>query len=106
MSKSNKTIRPLGDRVVVKAIEQEKMSEGGIMLPGLDGVATDKPDEGIVVAVGKGKMMDNGEINPVDIEVGDHVVYAPMSGSHIEIDDEVFIVFSEAQIFGVIGTKK
>ncbi len=93
-------IRPLHDRVVVRREEEEETSAGGIVLPGS---AKEKPNQGEVVAVGDGKLLDNGEVRPLTVKVGDKVVFASYAGSQtIKDGDDELIVMSEGEIFGVI----
>ena len=92
-------IRPLQDRVVVRREEEETKSAGGIVLPGS---ATEKPSKGEVIAVGSGRILDNGEVRPVDLKVGDKVVFGQYGGNTVKIDGEEFLILSETEIFGVI----
>jgi chaperonin GroES len=93
-------IRPLYDRVVVRRNEEEETSAGGIVLPGS---AKEKPNQGEVVAVGEGKSLDNGELRPLAVKVGDTVVFGQYAGSNtIDIDGEELIIMGESEIFGVI----
>ena len=93
-------IRPLHDRVVVRRKEEEAKTAGGIVLPGS---AKEKPNQGEVVAVGSGKVLDNGESRPVDVSVGDVIVFGKYAGSDtIEIDGEELVILSEADIKAVI----
>ena len=92
-------IRPLQDRVVVKRQDEETTSSGGIVLPGS---ATEKPQQGEVVAVGPGKKSDDGKNNPVDLKVGDLVVFGQYGGNTVKIDGEEYLILSESEIYGVI----
>lgn len=92
-------IRPLYDNVVVKREEQEAVSAGGIVLPGS---AKEQPNQGEVVAVGEGKQLDNGDIRPLQLNVGDKVVFGNYSGNTIKVDGEELIIMRENEIFGVI----
>ncbi len=92
-------IRPLYDRVVVRRKEEETTSAGGIVLPGS---ATEKPNEGEVVAVGEGKLLDNGELRPVGVKVGDKVLFGQYSGNNVKAGGEELIILNEGEIFGVI----
>lgn len=92
-------IRPLYDRIVVRRKEEETKTAGGIVLPGS---AKEKPNQGEVVAVGQGKLLDNGELRPVSLKVGDQVVFGQYSGNNIKVDGEELIILSETEIFGVI----
>ena len=93
-------IRPLYDRVVVRRKEEEETSSGGIVLPGS---AKEKPNQGEVVAVGDGKVLDNGELRALAVKVGDRVVFGQYAGSNtIEVDGEELIIMNESEIYGVI----
>ncbi len=93
-------IRPLYDRVVVRRNEEEETSAGGIVLPG---TAQEKPNQGEVIAVGEGKMLDNGDLRQLAINVGDTVVFGQYAGSNtIEIDGEELIIMGESEIFAVV----
>ncbi len=93
-------IRPLHDRVVVRRKEEEQMTAGGIVLPGS---AKEKPNQGEVVAVGTGRVLDNGESRPVDVKVGDTVVFGKYAGTDtIEVDGQELIIISESDIKAVV----
>ena len=92
-------IRPLQDRVVVRRMEEETTSAGGIVLPGS---ATEKPAQGEVLAVGPGKRLDSGSNQPVDVSVGDTVVFGKYSSNTVKVDDEELLILNESEIFGVI----
>ena len=92
-------IRPLYDRVVVRRKEEEKTSAGGIVLPGS---AKEKPNQGEVIAVGEGKLLESGELRPVGVKAGDVVIFGQYSGSTVKLDGEELIVLSESEIFGVV----
>ena len=93
-------IRPLYDRVVVRRKEEEETSAGGIVLPGS---AKEKPNQGEIVAVGDGKVMDNGEQRALSVKVGDTVVFGQYAGNNnIEVDGEELILMSESEIFAVV----
>lgn len=92
-------IRPLYDRVVVRRKEEEEKTAGGIVLPGS---AKEKPNQGEVVAVGNGKVLDSGEVRPLSVKVGDQVVFGQYSGNNIKIDGQELIILSETELFGVI----
>ena len=95
-------IRPLHDRIVVRRKEEEEKTAGGILLPGS---AKEKPNEGTVIAIGSGRILDNGEIRPVDVKLGDVVVFGKYAGSDtIEIDGEELIILGETDIKAVILT--
>ncbi|MBE3585357.1 MULTISPECIES: co-chaperone GroES [Desulfofundulus] len=92
-------IRPLGERVVVKPLPSEEKTKGGIVLPE---TAKEKPQEGEVVAVGPGRLLDNGTRVPVDLKVGDRVLFSKYAGNEVKIDDEEYLIMREADILGVI----
>ncbi len=92
-------IRPLQDRVIVKRMEEERTSSGGIVIPDS---ATEKPIRGEVIAVGPGKVQDNGKKLPVDLKVGDTVLFGKYSGTEVKIDEEEYLVMREDDILGVI----
>ena len=92
-------IRPLHDRVVVRRLEEETTTAGGIVLPGS---AAEKPSQGEVLAVGPGKLLDSGDIGPMGVKKGDKVLFGQYSGSTVKMDGEELLVMSENEIFGVI----
>lgn len=93
-------IQPLGDRVVIKSLEAEAKTKGGIVLPD---TAKEKPQEGKVVAVGKGKLLENGEIKPLEVKVGDKVLYGKYSGTEITTKDgEELLIMREEDILAII----
>jgi chaperonin GroES len=92
-------IRPLQDRVIVKRIEEEEKSKGGIIIPD---TAKEKPQEGKVVAVGKGKVNDDGKLIPLDVKVNDLILFGKYSGSEINIDGEEHLIMREDDILGII----
>ncbi len=93
-------IRPLHDRVVVRRKEEEEKTAGGILLPGS---AKEKPNEGEVIAVGSGRVLESGEVCPVDVKVGDTVVFGKYAGSDtIEIDGQELVILSESDIKAVV----
>jgi chaperonin GroES len=92
-------IRPLHDRIIVKRKEEEQTSPGGIVLPD---TAKEKPVRGEVVAVGKGKMLDNGDQRPVDVRPGDEVLFGKYAGTEVTVDDEELLVMREDDIMAII----
>ena len=92
-------IKPLYDRVVIKRMEEEKMSAGGIVIPDS---ATEKPIKGEVLAVGKGKILENGTVRPLDVKVGDHVLFGKYSGTEVKVDGEDLLVMREDDVMAVI----
>ena len=91
-------IRPLGDKVVVKVSEEEEKTAGGIILPD---TARKKPQEGKVVAVGPGKILDDGKRAPMNVKVGDIVVFAKYGGTEITVDDEELVILDEDSIYAI-----
>lgn len=91
-------IRPLHDRVVVKRWEEEKTSAGGIVIPD---TATEKPIKGEVVAVGNGKVLDNGQVRSLDVKEGDRVLFGKYSGTEVKIDGTEYLVMREDDLMGV-----
>ncbi|MBF0625424.1 MAG: co-chaperone GroES [Magnetococcales bacterium] len=91
--------RPLYDRVVVKRLEQNPKTTGGIIIPD---TAKEKPIQGEVLAVGKGSINENGEVRPMDVKVGDRVLFAKYSGTEVKIDGEELLIMRETDIMGVL----
>lgn len=92
-------IRPLHDRVVVRRVEEETKTAGGIVLPDS---AAEKPSQGEVLAVGPGKALDNGDVRALDVKVGDKVLFGQYAGSTVKVDGEELLILSESEIFGVL----
>jgi chaperonin GroES len=92
-------IRPLHDRVIVKRLEEEKMSAGGIVIPDS---ATEKPIQGEVIAIGNGKLLDNGELRALDLKKGDKVLFGKYSGTEVKVSGDEYLVLREDDIMGVI----
>ncbi|MBN4053926.1 co-chaperone GroES [Haliea sp. AH-315-K21] len=92
-------IRPLQDRVVVRREEEETTSAGGIVLPGS---ATEKPSQGEVVAVGPGRLLDNGDVRPVDLKAGDKVIFGKYASNTVKLGEEELLILNESEIFGVV----
>jgi len=95
-------IRPLHDRVIVKREEDERKSPGGIVIPD---TATEKPIRGKVLAVGKGKILENGEVRPLDVKVGDKVLFGKYSGTEVKMDGDELLVMREEDIMAIIESK-
>ena len=97
-------IRPLQDRVIVRRMEEETTSPGGIVIPDS---AAEKPSRGEVVAVGNGLVLDNGEIRPLDLKVGDKVLFGKYSGTEVKVDGEDLLILRESDVLGIIeGVQK
>ncbi len=94
-------IRPLYDRIVVKRVEQKEQMQGGLYIPDS---AKEKPQEGEVVAVGKGKRMEDGKVIPLDVQPGDRILFGKYSGSDIKIDNEEYMIMREDEILGILET--
>ncbi len=92
-------IRPLHDRVIVKRIEEERKSPGGIVIPDN---AAEKPDQGEVLAIGNGKVMEDGKVRPLDVKVGDRVLFGKYSGSAVKMGGDELLVMREEDIMGVV----
>jgi chaperonin GroES len=93
-------IRPLHDRVIVKRLEEERKSAGGILIPDN---AAEKPDQGEVIAVGNGKVSEDGKVRPLDVKVGDRILFGKYSGSTVKVDGTEYLVMREEDIMGVIA---
>lgn len=96
-------IQPLGDRVVVKLLEMEEKTKGGIILPD---VAKEKPQEGKIIAVGKGRLLEDGSLKPFEVRVGDKVLFARYSGSEVTHRDQEYLLVKEDDILAVVRDEK
>jgi len=92
-------IQPLGDRVIIKALEPKEVKKGGIIIPD---TAKEKPQEGEVMAAGKGKMADDGKLIAMEVKTGDRVLYGKYSGTEIKINDEEYLIMREEDVLGII----
>jgi chaperonin GroES len=92
-------IRPLYDRIVVKRIEEKEQMQGGLYIPDS---AKEKPQEGEVAAVGKGKRLEDGKLVPLDVQVGDRILFGKYSGSDIKIDGEEYLIMREDEVLGIL----
>lgn len=92
-------LRPLGDRVVVKASAREAVTKSGIVLPD---TAKEKPQEGEILAVGSGKVLDNGKRTPLEVQVGQRVLFAKYAGSEVKVNDQEYLILRESDIMGII----
>lgn len=95
-------IRPLGDRVLVKPLEKEKQERGGLIIPD---TAKEKPQEGEIIAAGKGKTSDDGKLIPMDVKAGDKILYGKYSGTEIKIDGDEYLIMHQDDILGVLESK-
>ncbi|MCD6363199.1 MAG: co-chaperone GroES [Synergistetes bacterium] len=92
-------LRPLGDRVVVKVVEKEERTKSGIVLPD---TAKEKPQEGEVLAVGTGRVLDNGQKVPLEVKVGDKVIFSKYAGTEVKIEGEEYLILSERDILAIV----
>lgn len=95
-------IRPLHDRVIVKRLEEDRTSPGGIVIPD---TAAEKPVQAKIVAVGKGKILENGHVRPCDVKVGDKILFGKYSGTEVKVDGEELLVMREEDVMAVIESK-
>ena len=94
-------IRPLYDRIVTKRIDEQETIRGGIIIPDS---AKEKPQEAEVIAVGHGKRLENGELVPLDVKVGDRILFGKYTGNEIRLDGEEYIIMREEDVLGILGT--
>ncbi|MAW01704.1 MAG: co-chaperone GroES [Candidatus Pelagibacter sp.] len=94
--------RPLHDRVLIESLESEEKTSGGIIIPD---TAKEKPQEGKVIAVGPGSKSDDGKVAPMDVKVGDHVLFGKWSGTEVKIDGKEYSIMKESDIMGIISKK-
>ena len=92
-------IRPLHDRIIVKRMEEQEVRKGGIIIPD---TAKEKPQEGKVIAVGTGKVNDDGKKIPPDVKAGDRILFGKYSGSEVKVDDEEYLILKEEDVLGII----
>lgn len=92
-------LRPLGDRVVVKVLETEEKTKSGIVLPD---TAKEKPQQGEIVAVGTGRILDNGQKVPLEVKVGDKVIFSKYAGTEVKVEGEEFLILSERDILAIV----
>ena len=95
-------IRPLHDRVIVKRLEEERTSPGGIVIPD---TAAEKPVQGKIIAVGNGKILEDGKVRPLDVKVGDKILFGKYSGTEVKVDGEELVVMREEDVMAVIESK-
>ena len=95
-------IRPLHDRVIVKRLDEDRTSPGGIVIPDS---AAEKPVQGKIVAVGKGKILEDGNVRPLDVKVGDKILFGKYSGTEVKLDGEELLVMREEDVMAVIESK-
>lgn len=92
-------IRPLHDRVIVRRVEEERTSAGGIVIPD---TAAEKPSQGEILAIGNGKLLESGDVRPLDVKVGDKVLFGKYSGTEVKVSGEDVLVMREEDIMGVV----
>jgi chaperonin GroES len=92
-------IRPLQDRIIVKRLEEEEKTKGGIIIPD---AAKEKPMQGEVVAAGKGKVGEDGKVNPLDVKVGDKILFGKYAGTEVKLDGEEYLIMREDDVLGVL----
>ncbi len=95
-------IRPLGDRVLVKPVQKEKEERSGLIIPD---TAKEKPQEGEIIAAGKGKTSDDGKLIPIEVKVGDKILYGKYSGTEIKIDGDEYLIMHQDDILGILESK-
>ena len=95
-------IRPLYDRIVVKRVEEQEQKVGGLFIPDS---AKEKPQEGEVVAVGKGKRLEDGKVIPLDVQAGDRILFGKYSGSDIQLDGEEYLIMREDEVLGILDAQ-
>ena len=95
-------MRPLHDRVIVKRLEEDRTSLGGIVIPD---TAAEKPTQGMIVAVGNGKILENGQVRPCDVKVGDKILFGKYSGAEVKLEGEELVVMREEDVMAVIESK-
>lgn len=93
-------LKPLADRIVVKVVESEERTKSGLYLPD---TAQEKPQEGEVVAVGSGRVLDNGQKLPLEVKVGERIIFSKYSGTEVKVDGEKYVIFSERDVLAVIA---
>lgn len=92
-------LKPLGERIVIKVLSSEEVTSGGIVLPD---TAKEKPQEGEVIAVGPGKLMDNGERSKMEVSVGDKIIFAKYAGTEVKVEGEKYLIISEKDVLAIV----
>jgi chaperonin GroES len=98
---TNTKLHPLHDRILVKRLEEEESRRGGIIIPD---TAKEKPQEGKIVAVGKGKVTEDGKKTPLDVKAGDRILFGKYSGSEVKLDGEEYLIMKEEDVLGILGS--
>jgi chaperonin GroES len=93
------SLKPLSDRIIVEAVDAEEKTSGGIVLPD---TAKEKPQQGKVIAVGPGKVLDNGKVSPMDVNVGDRVYYGKYSGTEVKLNGSTYVVLRQDDVLGIV----
>ena len=93
-------LRPLHDRVLVKRLEEREVKKGGIIIPD---TAKEKPQEGEIIAVGPGKVTDDGKLQPMSVKAGDKILFGKYSGSEVKLGDDEYLIMHEGDILGIVG---
>ena len=97
------TVRPLHDRIIIKRVEEKESIKGGIIIPDS---AKEKPQEGLVIAVGNGKKTEEGKVIPLDVKAGDRILFGKYSGTEIKLDNEEFLILREEEVLGILQAAK
>lgn len=98
-TKTKQSYKPLGDRVIIKPLPQEEVTKGGVILPD---TAKEKPQQGEIIAVGSGRILDNGEKIPMEVKEGDKVLYGKYSGTEVKLNGEEYLIVSEKEILAIV----
>jgi chaperonin GroES len=96
-------LTPLHDRILVRRVEEQETTRGGLIIPD---TAKDKPQEGEVVSAGKGKIMEDGKVRPLDVKAGDRILFGKYSGNEVKLDGEELLIMREEEVLGIIETAK
>lgn len=97
------TVRPLHDRIIIKRVEEKESIKGGIIIPDS---AKEKPQEGLVIAVGNGKKNEDGKVFPLDVKAGDRILFGKYSGTEIKLDDQEYLILREEEVLGILEAAK
>jgi len=97
------TVRPLHDRIIIKRVEEKESIKGGIIIPDS---AKEKPQEGLVIAVGNGKKTEEGKVIPLDVKAGDRILFGKYSGTEIKLDNEEYLILREEEVLGILQAAK
>ena len=97
------TVRPLHDRIIIKRVEEKESIKGGIIIPDS---AKEKPQEGLVIAVGNGKKTEEGKVIPLDVKAGDRILFGKYSGTEIKLDNQEYLILREEEVLGILEAAK